>query len=159
MAKPSIDLTGTEKRWAAEFVREGVQLVSMGTVTAATPITKVGGMTDEIEPKVAYRTSEGRPIYECVRCAREFSARAWLVKSPECAAMCQTCEETVSAAASLLGLQRMAETILKGERYRAEAIKGYAGPLYHAKLDCDHEIIHAGGGGVKCRKCEGWFCA
>lgn len=30
--------------------------------------------------------------------------------------------------------------------------------LWDADLNCDHDIQHAPGGGVKCTKCPGWFC-
>lgn len=30
--------------------------------------------------------------------------------------------------------------------------------LWNADEDCDHELIYPSGGGVKCIKCEGWFC-
>lgn len=30
--------------------------------------------------------------------------------------------------------------------------------LYEADPNCVHKIISAGGGGVICKKCKGWFC-
>jgi len=30
--------------------------------------------------------------------------------------------------------------------------------LYNADPNCKHEIISASGGGIKCVKCNGWFC-
>jgi len=30
--------------------------------------------------------------------------------------------------------------------------------LYNADPECDHHIVSAPGGGVKCNKCAGWFC-
>lgn len=30
--------------------------------------------------------------------------------------------------------------------------------LYAATPGCEHEVVRASGGGVKCRKCPGWFC-
>jgi hypothetical protein len=32
--------------------------------------------------------------------------------------------------------------------------------LYDGDPDCDHEIYDNfyGGGGIKCKKCRGWFC-
>ncbi|MGF2715825.1 hypothetical protein ACQUY5_26900 [Bacillus cereus] len=30
--------------------------------------------------------------------------------------------------------------------------------LYNADEDCEHDIQPASGGGVKCLKCNGWFC-
>jgi hypothetical protein len=30
--------------------------------------------------------------------------------------------------------------------------------LYGADPNCDHEVVHAPGGGVKCKHCPGWFC-
>lgn len=30
--------------------------------------------------------------------------------------------------------------------------------LYDADPNCEHEIICADSGGLKCRKCTGWFC-
>lgn len=32
------------------------------------------------------------------------------------------------------------------------------GFLYGAEEDCYHEVVAADGGGVRCRKCPGWFC-
>lgn len=32
-------------------------------------------------------------------------------------------------------------------------------PLYHADPNCDHRVVSAPGGGVKCRFCRGWYCA
>lgn len=43
-----------------------------------------------------------------------------------------------------------------------EIIKDYpANELYDAGPNCAHEVIDNfyGGGGVKCRKCGGWYCA
>jgi hypothetical protein len=34
----------------------------------------------------------------------------------------------------------------------------YDDELWDADEDCDHNIIDAPGGGVKCTKCTGWFC-
>lgn len=33
-----------------------------------------------------------------------------------------------------------------------------AEPLHNADPDCQHDIVDAPGGGVKCTKCPGWFC-
>ena len=30
--------------------------------------------------------------------------------------------------------------------------------LWDADPNCDHEVVDAPGGGVKCTKCPGWFC-
>jgi len=30
--------------------------------------------------------------------------------------------------------------------------------LWEADDNCDHEIVYPPGGGMKCRKCRGWFC-
>lgn len=30
--------------------------------------------------------------------------------------------------------------------------------LWNADPDCEHEVVNAPGGGVKCKKCRGWFC-
>lgn len=30
--------------------------------------------------------------------------------------------------------------------------------LFNADPTCDHRIVAAGGGGVRCIKCPGWFC-
>ncbi len=30
--------------------------------------------------------------------------------------------------------------------------------LYEADPACNHNIIDAAGGGIKCTKCKGWFC-
>ena len=30
--------------------------------------------------------------------------------------------------------------------------------LYDADPNCDHFVVDAPGGGVKCTKCPGWFC-
>lgn len=30
--------------------------------------------------------------------------------------------------------------------------------LWQANPDCEHNIICAPGGGIKCTKCSGWFC-
>jgi predicted RNase H-like HicB family nuclease len=30
--------------------------------------------------------------------------------------------------------------------------------LFDADPDCDHQVKDAPGGGVKCTKCNGWFC-
>lgn len=30
--------------------------------------------------------------------------------------------------------------------------------LFDADASCDHNILPAAGGGVKCTKCDGWFC-
>jgi hypothetical protein len=32
------------------------------------------------------------------------------------------------------------------------------GDLWDADPNCKHEVVDAPGGGVKCRKCGGWFC-
>jgi hypothetical protein len=32
------------------------------------------------------------------------------------------------------------------------------GELFNADPNCEHNIVHASGGGVKCSKCPGWFC-
>ena len=34
----------------------------------------------------------------------------------------------------------------------------WTGELWDADPDCDHEVVNAPGGGVKCNKCPGWFC-
>jgi hypothetical protein len=34
----------------------------------------------------------------------------------------------------------------------------YSDELYNADPACKHEVYAAPGGGVKCRKCPGWFC-
>lgn len=30
--------------------------------------------------------------------------------------------------------------------------------LYNADSNCKHNIIDANGGGIRCTKCNGWFC-
>lgn len=40
------------------------------------------------------------------------------------------------------------------EQYMAE----YEEELWDADPDCEHEIVEASGGGIKCTKCNGWFC-
>ena len=30
--------------------------------------------------------------------------------------------------------------------------------LWDADPTCDHRVVSAPGGGIKCRKCTGWFC-
>jgi hypothetical protein len=30
--------------------------------------------------------------------------------------------------------------------------------LWEADPDCEHDIVDAPGGGVKCTKCNGWYC-
>lgn len=30
--------------------------------------------------------------------------------------------------------------------------------LYDADPNCEHYVINASGGGIKCAKCNGWFC-
>ena len=30
--------------------------------------------------------------------------------------------------------------------------------LYDADPNCKHHVVEANGGGVKCTKCQGWFC-
>jgi hypothetical protein len=30
--------------------------------------------------------------------------------------------------------------------------------LFNADPNCEHNIVPAPGGGVKCTKCTGWFC-
>ena len=30
--------------------------------------------------------------------------------------------------------------------------------LYNANPEREHEIVSASGGGIKCKKCNGWFC-
>lgn len=30
--------------------------------------------------------------------------------------------------------------------------------LWGADPDCDHDIEYPSGGGVRCKKCSGWFC-
>lgn len=30
--------------------------------------------------------------------------------------------------------------------------------LYNADPDCIHDIVSASGGGIRCTKCNGWFC-
>ena len=34
----------------------------------------------------------------------------------------------------------------------------YNGELFRADPDCKHEVYAKMAGGVKCRKCPGWFC-
>lgn len=36
--------------------------------------------------------------------------------------------------------------------------RGVQGELWNADPDCDHHIVSAPGGGVKCTNCSGWFC-
>jgi len=36
--------------------------------------------------------------------------------------------------------------------------KDYKHELFNADPNCKHEVVGAPGGGVKCRKCKGWFC-
>lgn len=44
------------------------------------------------------------------------------------------------------------------ERLKAKRLHGDA--LFNADPNCDHDIheMGLGGGGVKCRRCPGWFC-
>lgn len=30
--------------------------------------------------------------------------------------------------------------------------------LWDPDPNCEHDIVNASGGGVKCTKCRGWFC-
>jgi hypothetical protein len=30
--------------------------------------------------------------------------------------------------------------------------------LWDADDNCEHDIYHPSGGGIKCRKCGGWYC-
>ena len=30
--------------------------------------------------------------------------------------------------------------------------------LYNANPECNHHVVSVPGGGVKCNKCDGWFC-
>ena len=39
-----------------------------------------------------------------------------------------------------------------------EVNKDYQGELFDADPNCKHELILRYGGGVKCRKCGGWYC-
>jgi hypothetical protein len=39
-----------------------------------------------------------------------------------------------------------------------EVIKNMDWELWDADPKCDHEVVDAPGGGVKCNKCKGWFC-
>jgi hypothetical protein len=39
-----------------------------------------------------------------------------------------------------------------------EVIKNYDEELYDADSECKHEVVAQWSGGVKCRKCSGWFC-
>ena len=32
------------------------------------------------------------------------------------------------------------------------------GELFNADPECEHKIVGAPGGGIKCVKCRGWFC-
>lgn len=46
---------------------------------------------------------------------------------------------------------------------RAKAAEGrpmteYDEPLFDADPKCDHRVVPASGGGIRCRKCRGWFC-
>lgn len=34
----------------------------------------------------------------------------------------------------------------------------YTTELFNANSECKHDIVCAPGGGVKCTKCNGWFC-
>jgi hypothetical protein len=34
----------------------------------------------------------------------------------------------------------------------------YKDTLWEADPNCDHHVVCAPGGGVKCTKCTGWFC-
>lgn len=41
---------------------------------------------------------------------------------------------------------------------RVLPLETYGGELWEADPKCDHVVIDAPGGGIKCTKCMGWFC-
>ena len=36
--------------------------------------------------------------------------------------------------------------------------KWWSNELFDADPDCEHHVVSAKSGGVKCLKCRGWFC-
>ena len=47
---------------------------------------------------------------------------------------------------------------IKRELSAEQRMNEYEEELWDAEPDCDHEIVSASGGGIKCTKCGGWFC-
>ena len=98
----------------------------------------------------------------CERCGKLYSYRTWLIVAPECKEMCDPCEREIRAAASLVGVIGLGLAIAAGEKaraYRDRNLTDYpTSDLWNADPECKHEVEHASGGGVKCRKCGGWKC-
>lgn len=48
---------------------------------------------------------------------------------------------------------------MKDNNQEPEEALTYSGDeLWDADPDCEHEVVDAPGGGVKCTKCGGWCC-
>ena len=56
----------------------------------------------------------------------------------------------------VLGGEALKVVITSGKK--EEEVIDFNGSLFDADPKCNHEVICAPGGGVKCRKCRGWFC-
>lgn len=39
-----------------------------------------------------------------------------------------------------------------------DALEGVDSVLWVGNPDCDHEIVDASGGGIRCLKCAAWYC-
>lgn len=48
--------------------------------------------------------------------------------------------------------------LMKDEIDALEQFDALGEELFHANPKCNHQIANAPGGGVKCKKCTGWFC-
>ncbi len=49
--------------------------------------------------------------------------------------------------------------IKRGEStFMSDVLDDDGSDLWDADPDCQHEVVPASGGGVKCRKCQGWLC-
>lgn len=47
---------------------------------------------------------------------------------------------------------------IKDQAEQKRMDRANAEELYNADPDCEHNIVSASGGGVKCTKCNGWYC-
>lgn len=56
--------------------------------------------------QIQRRNSRSMPT--CSRCGEEYSHRGWLIRGPETATMCNSCEADVCAGAAVLGITLMA---------------------------------------------------
>jgi hypothetical protein len=54
--------------------------------------------------------------------------------------------------------KRKVDVIDVDERPICKDIQGTEWGLWNATPDCNGRVISAPGGGVKCTKCQGWFC-